>query len=217
MTYTFAVGDIHGCIDPLDRLLARIGAYAPSGTVVFLGDYIDRGPDSRAVLDRLMVGPSASFRWICLMGNHEDMMCGAYDGRSERAWWLDNGGLETEMSFGGRVPAACLDWTAKLPLLHVDERRIYVHAGVSPAFPLDRQSRRDLLWLRFRSDEPEDYGGRHLVHGHTPSKSNPITVGNRTNVDGACVFGGKLICAVFDDAIAGGPIDFIVVPAAGDA
>jgi len=131
-------------------------------------------------------------------------------------WWLDNGGLETEMSFGGRVPATCLDWTAKLPLLHVDEHRIYVHAGVSPAFPLDRQSRRDLLWLRFRSDEPEDYWGRHLVHGHTPSKSNPITVGNRTNIDGACVFGGKLVCAVFDDDIAGAPIDFIEVAATDD-
>ncbi|MGQ3215136.1 MAG: metallophosphoesterase family protein, partial [Shinella sp.] len=204
MTYTFAVGDIHGCIDPLNRLLARIDAYAASGTVVFLGDYIDRGPDSSAVLDRLMAGPSANFRWICLMGNHEDMMCGAYYGRSDRDWWLDNGGLETEMSFGGRVPATCLGWAAKLPLMHVDAHTLFVHAGVSPAFPLDQQGRRDLLWLRFRSDEPEDYWGKHLVHGHTPSKSNPVTVHNRTNIDGACVFGGKLVCAVFDDAIAGG-------------
>jgi len=84
MAYTFAVGDIHGCIDPMNRLLARIEAYAASGTVVFLGDYIDRGPDSSAVLDRLMAGPSANFRWICLMGNHEDMMCGGHDGRSDR-------------------------------------------------------------------------------------------------------------------------------------
>ena len=217
MAYIFAVGDIHGCIDPLNRLLARIEAYAPSGTVVFLGDHVDRGPDSCAVLDRLISGPPAGFEWICLMGNHEDLMCGAYDGRHSRDLWLNNGGLETEMSFGGRIPASYLDWAGNRPLIHIDAQRIFVHAGVSTLFPLERQSRRDLLWLRFSPDESGDYWGRHLVHGHTPSKSNPVTVGNRTNLDAACVFGGKLVCAVFDDAVAGAPIDFIEVAADGDA
>ncbi|WP_439629853.1 metallophosphoesterase family protein [Shinella sp.] len=217
MAYTFAIGDIHGCIDPLNRLLARIEAYASNGTIIFLGDYIDRGPNSSAVLDRLIAGPPTGFDWICLMGNHEDMMCGAYDGRSDRDLWLNNGGLETEMSFGGKVPAEYLDWAARLPLIHVDTHRIFVHAGVLPLFPLDKQSPRDLLWHRFPPDEAGDYWNRHVVHGHTPSKSNPVTIGNRTNVDAACVFGGKLVCAVFDDAIAGAPIDFIEVAATGDA
>jgi len=134
-------------------------------------------------------------------------MAGAYAGRCERKWWIDNGGLETEFSYDGRVPAEDLDWADRLPLMHVDRHRIYVHAGVVPEFPLDKQTPHDLLWLR--THHSADYWGKHLCHGHTASKSNPLTTGNRTNVDSACVFGGKLSCAVFDDDIAGGPLDFM--------
>ncbi|HWT60488.1 MAG TPA: metallophosphoesterase family protein [Rhizobium sp.] len=213
MRYTFAIGDIHGCIDPLDSIIDRIETYVSKGTVVFLGDYIDRGPDSRGVLDRLIAGPSDPWRWICLKGNHEDMMVAAYADSDDRAVWLGNGGLETEISFGGRVLPQHLQWATERPLMHVDRHRIFVHAGVDPAFPLERQTKRDLLWLRFPSGESSDYWGKHLVHGHTPSLSNPATTGNRTNIDSGCVFGGKLSCAVFDDEVAGGPIDFIEVRA----
>ncbi|MGO6677891.1 metallophosphoesterase family protein [Rhizobium leguminosarum] len=213
MRYTFAIGDIHGCIDPLKRMIDRIKAYAAEGTVVFLGDYVDRGPDSKSVLDRIIAGPSDPWRWICLKGNHEDMMVAAYADGQSRAVWLGNGGLETEISYGGRVLPQHLQWAADRPLMHVDRHRIFVHAGVDPAFPLDRQSQDDLLWMRFVAGEPGEYWGKHLVHGHTPSMSNPMTTGNRTNIDSACVFGGKLSCAVFDDDVAGGPIDFIEVRA----
>ncbi|MGO6671438.1 metallophosphoesterase family protein [Rhizobium leguminosarum] len=213
MRYTFAIGDIHGCIDPLKRMIDRIEAYASEGIVVFLGDYVDRGPDSKSVLDRIIAGPSDPWRWICLKGNHEDMMVAAYADGQSRAVWLGNGGLETEISYGGRVLPQHLQWTADRPLMHVDRHRIFVHAGVDPAFPLDRQSQDDLLWMRFVAGEPGEYWGKHLVHGHTPSMSNPMTTGNRTNIDSACVFGGKLSCAVFDDDVAGGPIDFIEVRA----
>jgi len=213
MSYTFAVGDIHGCSEAMERLIAFIEEYAASGTIVFLGDYIDRGSRSDDVLKRLMDGPKPGWNWICLKGNHEDMMCGAYAGRSERSWWLDNGGLDTEMSFGGRVPNDCLAWAQALPAIHVDEHRIFAHAGVSPEFPLDRQSERDLLWLRVPLDYSGDYWGKHLVHGHTPSDKNPKTVGNRTNIDSACVFGGFLTAAVFDDDTPGAPIEFIKVEA----
>ncbi|MBY3035691.1 serine/threonine protein phosphatase [Rhizobium laguerreae] len=213
MRYTFAIGDIHGCIDPLNRMIDRIAAYAPGGTVVFVGDYVDRGPDSKSVLDRIIAGPSEPWRWICLKGNHEDMMVAAYADGQSRAVWLGNGGLETEISYGGRVLPQHLQWAADRPLMHVDRHRIFVHAGVDPAFPLDRQSQDDLLWMRFLAGEPGEYWGKHLVHGHTPSRSNPVTTENRTNIDSGCVFGGKLSCAVFDDEIAGGPIDFIAVRA----
>ncbi|MGO8371504.1 metallophosphoesterase family protein [Rhizobium ruizarguesonis] len=217
MRYTFAIGDIHGCIDPLNRMIDRIAAYAPGGTVVFVGDYVDRGPDSKSVLDRIIAGPSDSWRWICLKGNHEDLMVAAYaDSDSDsRDVWIGSGigGLETEMSYGGRVLPQHLQWAADRPLMHVDRYRIFVHAGVDPEFPLEQQSEHDLLWLRFPSGESSDYWGKHLVHGHTPSLSNPLTTGNRTNIDSGCVFGGKLSCAVFDDDIAGGPIDFIEVRA----
>ncbi|MGR9373362.1 metallophosphoesterase family protein [Rhizobium leguminosarum] len=215
MRYTFAIGDIHGCIDPLNRMIDRVEAYASEGTVVFLGDYVDRGPDSKSVLDRIIAGPSGPWRWFCLKGNHEDLMVAAYADRDSRDVWIGIGigGLETEMSYGGRVLPQHLQWAADLPFMHIDRYRIFVHAGVDPAFPLEQQSEHDLLWLRFPPGESSDYWGKHLVHGHTPSLSNPVTTGNRTNIDSGCVFGGKLSCAVFDDEIAGGPIDFIEVRA----
>ncbi len=208
MSYTFAIGDVHGCLEPLQRLLEMIEAGREGGTVVFVGDYIDRGPDSRGVIAFLRAGPKTeNWRWITFKGNHEDMMAGAYAGRNDRRWWLDNGGLETEFSYGGPLPADDVAWADSLPLMHVDSHRVFVHAGVIPEFPIDKQSPHDLLWLR--SCHSDDYWGRHLCHGHTPSKSNPVTTGNRTNIDSACVFGGSLTAAVFDDEIAGGPLEFL--------
>jgi serine/threonine protein phosphatase 1 len=214
MNFTFAVGDIHGCLEPLREMLNRINACAHAGTVVFLGDYVDRGPDSKGVINLLMNGPgSGSWQWICLMGNHEDMMLRAYGSDEEYIWWLENGGLETELSYGGRVALSHLVWAGELPLMHVDHHRIFVHAGVGPELPLDMQSPNDLLWLRVPDNYSTDYWGKHLCHGHTPSDRNPVTIGNRTNVDSGCVFGGPLSCAVFEDSLAGGPIKFIQVQA----
>jgi serine/threonine protein phosphatase 1 len=213
MSYTFAIGDIHGCIGPMKRMLSRIEAYASQGTVVFLGDYIDRGPDSQAVLETLMGDVAAGWRWVILKGNHEDMMVGAQDGSCDEALWLGNGGMETLRSYGGIIPSTHLAWAASLPLIHQDNHRIFVHAGVREGIYFEDQTARDLMWTRFPADHSGEYWGKHLVHGHTPSPKHPLTIGNRTNVDSACVFGGKLSCAVFDDNIAGGPIDFIAVSA----
>jgi serine/threonine protein phosphatase 1 len=214
MSYTFAIGDIHGCIDPLNRMLDCIEAYASGGTVVFLGDYVDRGPDSRAVIDRLIAGPqSANWHWIALKGNHEDMMVGAHTGQCDESWWLDNGGIETLQSYGGGIPKEHLGWAQSLPLIHTDEHRIFVHAGIRDGAYLEDQTPEDLLWTRVSPDHSGEYWGKHLVHGHTPSASNPKTIGNRTNLDSACVFGGRLSCAVFDDSTPGGPIEFVEVKA----
>jgi serine/threonine protein phosphatase 1 len=213
MSLTFAIGDIHGCIGPMKRLLARIEAFASGGSVVFLGDYIDRGPDSKAVLDTLMGEPPTGWRWVALKGNHEDMMVGAREGRYEEGWWLDNGGLETLASYGRDIPVSHLEWAASLPLLHQDEHRIYVHAGVRDGIYFEDQTPDDLMWTRFPPCVSGEYWGKHLVHGHTPSPENPQTIGNRTNLDSACVFGGSLSCAVFDDGIGGGPIEFMQVRA----
>jgi serine/threonine protein phosphatase 1 len=211
MSLTFAVGDVHGCFTQLEEMIRRIDSFGP-GTVVFLGDYIDRGPDSCAVIDRLMVGPRASnSKWIALKGNHEDMMVGALDGSYDESWWLDNGGLETLASYRNDIPTAHLAWVASLPLIHQDEHRIFVHAGVKNGVYFEDQTADDLMWTRFPAGYSGEYWGKHLVHGHTPSLKNPQTIGNRTNLDSACVFGGRLSCAVFDDGIAGGPIEFIEV------
>lgn len=211
--YTFAIGDVHGCLLQLDKMLLAIEAYAPSGTVVFLGDYVDRGPDSKGVIDRLMAGPKEGWGWTTLCGNHEEMLTLAYQGRCSFEWWRGNGGRETEISYGGSVSPEHRMWLEDLPMIYCDDHRIFVHAGFDEDKLESEQSADDLLWKRVPPDYSGQYHGKHLVHGHTPSRNNPETIGNRTNVDSGCVFRGKLSCAVFDDNKAGGPIDFIEVTA----
>ena len=133
------------------------------------------------------------------------------DGGAEMAVWLENGGYETLESFDGKVPDTVMDWCANLPVIHVDAHRIFVHAGVDEALPLDGQRERDLIWTRYRGNETGYFWGRHLCHGHTPVAGNPMTIDNRTNIDAGCVFGGELACAVFDDEKPEGPIRFLRV------
>ena len=211
--YTFAIGDIHGCLLQLNKMLLAIETYAAGGTVIFLGDYIDRGPDSKGVIERLMAGPKEGWGWTTLRGNHEEMLQLAYRDVRHLGWWRGNGGTETEMSYGGSVSPEHVMWLEALPMIHVDQHRIYVHAGLDEELPLEQQDTDALLWKRVPPHYSGTYHGKHLVHGHTPSDRNPQTIGNRTNVDSACVFGGKLSCAVFNDDVAGGPIDFIEVKA----
>ncbi|MFB9952240.1 metallophosphoesterase family protein [Rhizobium puerariae] len=214
MGFTFAIGDIHGCLRELEVMLARVEDLAPAGHVVFVGDYIDRGPDSKGVIDLVMAGPKRQgWRWTALKGNHEDMMVGAHHGGFDADVWKENGGQRALQSFGGHVPDQVLRWCAELPLIHVDEHRIFVHAGVDETMPLYGQRERDLIWKRFPADYTADFWGHHLCHGHTPVPGNPRTVGNRTNIDSGCVFGDALSCAVFDDDKPGGPVRFLRVPA----
>ncbi|ABR63499.1 serine/threonine protein phosphatase [Sinorhizobium medicae] len=213
---TFAVGDIHGCLAQLETLLASIESIAAGGRVIFLGDLVDRGPDSRGVVERIMAGPrTTGWKWITLKGNHEAMLVAARKGRPEMSLWLINGGEETMASYGGAIPLSHLVWMAELPSIIIERHRIFVHAGVDENIPLDEQGDDILLWMRTDPNYSGTYWGRHVCHGHTPSRSNPRTVGNRTNVDSGAVFGGMLSCAVFDDDRAGGPIDFLVTDGYG--
>lgn len=213
MSYTFAIGDIHGCLEPLKNLLAIIERSRPDGgKVVFLGDYVDRGQNSKGVVDLIISGPiKRGWAWVALKGNHEDMMVGAIDGTYEAQWWIGNGGAQTITSYGGHPDAAHVEWMRSLPLKHEDDHRIYVHADIDETVPLQEQTEKTMLWNRKPPHYSGEYWGKHLVHGHTPSMQNPVTVGNRTNVDSAAVFGGKLSCAVFDDGVPGGPIEIISV------
>lgn len=213
MSYTFAIGDIHGCRAQLLQLLSVIEFSATGGRIVFLGDYVDRGPDSRGVVERLMAGPQKSgWEWVTLKGNHEAMMVGALRDNRDVELWLANGGAETRQSYDGDVPREVLGWMASLPPILIDRHRIFVHAGVDREVPLDRQSLRTLLWSRPVSGDNGPYWDRHLCHGHTPTEENPVTIGNRTNIDSGCVFGGMLTAAVFDDNLPGAPIRFLTIP-----
>lgn len=209
MTRTYALSDIHGCLDKLTRLVARCRADAKDSEprFVFLGDYIDRGPDSRGVLEFIMAmqarNPDAV---ICLAGNHEDMALNAIDDPAQTDQWVTrNNGDKALASYGvtrpSELPTAHVEWMRALKTHHDDGRRFFVHAGIDPSRPLDRQSRHDMLWMRepFLSD-PRDFG-RFVVHGHTPQKGGkPDLRSNRVNIDTAAVLGGPLTAAVFDDS-----------------
>ncbi|TIX28821.1 metallophosphoesterase family protein [Mesorhizobium sp.] len=212
MSRTYVIADLHGRIDILNAALERVEADASGGTVVFTGDYVDRGPASRQVLERLMAGPQKpGWKWICLKGNHEDMMVGALRGKYEMPWWLGNGGWETLQSFNRSVPEETILWLAWLPLSYVDKYRIYVHAGVDPSEPMVSQVEEKLLWSRVGKNKDYRHPEGFVIHGHTPFDDGPIILSGRMNLDTAAYWTGRLVVAVFDDALSGCPIDQMVI------
>jgi serine/threonine protein phosphatase 1 len=201
---TFAIGDVHGCLAKLNALLAKCVSFAngrPS-QFIFLGDYIDRGPDSAGVVQTIMdiqgADPSGV---VALSGNHEELLRDAhkYDAVAE---WLMNGGSATLRSYGvaapSLIPGNHLSWLERLPDHHDDGQRFFVHAGIRPGVPLNQQSRDDLLWIRepFLSSSVDH--GRLIVHGHTPLRDEqPDFRSNRINLDTGAIFGRPLSAAVF--------------------
>lgn len=203
---TYAVGDVHGCFEQLQRLLelCEKDAASDKASFIFLGDYIDRGPDSRGVID-FLIGLQ---KWspdtiVCLRGNHEDLLLAALEGADAELHWLANGADATLHSYrascAAELPTTHIEWIRSLPLSHDDGQRFFVHAGVHPDRALNHQRSRDLLWIR----EPflsscKDFG-RFIVHGHTPVKSGrPDLHPNRLNLDTGAVYGRPLSAAVFD-------------------
>ncbi len=207
MPLTYAIGDIHGSLPKLRRLIARCEEHAEgrSMTFVFLGDYIDRGPQSAGVV-RYLISLQSRLpgRVIALKGNHEAMALDAVDGTMAEALWLTQGGAATLASYRvGTVrdlPRRHLDWMRALPLSCDDGSRFFVHAGIDPEKPLDAQEDRDLIWIRERFLADSRDFGRLVVHGHTPLATDaPDLHCNRLNLDTAAVFGGPLTAAVFVD------------------
>ena len=207
MALTYAVGDIHGSLDKMQALVAACRQHADGRPMqfVFLGDYIDRGPDSAGVVRAMVeLQDELQDRLVALMGNHEAWVLALLDGTASTSVWLRNGGVQTLLSYGvrdaGDLPPAHLEWMRSLRLSYDDGRRLFVHAGINPDTPLDAQDEHDLLWIRepFLTDG-RDYG-RLIVHGHTPLETaTPELRSNRLNLDTAAVFGGPLTAAVFDD------------------
>jgi serine/threonine protein phosphatase 1 len=214
---TFAVGDIHGCLDKLHRVVAACEARAGGrpARYVFLGDYVDRGPDSRGVIEFLIERQRAQpGSVVCLMGNHEQMAIAAHDSVRAIPLWLANSGgatLNNYQDSGGRILPEHLEWLRALPLCHDDGLRFFVHAGVDLAIPLDRQAPEAMLWIRepFLTDCDFVDCGRFIVHGHTPQVGGkPDLRRHRVNLDTAAVIGGPLTAAVFDDTRAE-PLGFL--------
>jgi serine/threonine protein phosphatase 1 len=205
---TFAIGDIHGCLKKLLRLVRACEVYAAGrpARYVFLGDYIDRGPHSRGVVEFLMrrqrAQPDAI---VCLKGNHEQLAIMAHDDPRAMPLWLQNSAAATQRSYwrsGGWIPEPHLSWLRALPLCHDDGLRFYVHAGIDLDVALDQQSAATMLWMRepFLTDCDKVDCGRFIVHGHTPQMSGtPELCKRRVNLDTAAVVGGPLTAAAFDD------------------
>ena len=188
----YAIGDIHGCLDPLRRLMEKI-RLSEADELVFIGDYIDRGPDSKGVIDYLL---TLRGRYTFLMGNHERMFLDFLKGK-DRFLFLYNGGTETLESYGGvgKIPAAHLDFLNRLLLYYETDDHLFVHGGIRPGIPIQEQDSKDLLWIR---EEFYAYPGRYpktVVFGHTPMRE-VLMESDRIGIDTACVYGNKLTCLI---------------------
>jgi serine/threonine protein phosphatase 1 len=220
----YVIPDIHGHADELNRVLDLIERDGgPDAEVIFLGDYIDRGPDSRAVLDLLSNGVDSGKNWTCLKGNHDRMMefffadpmrmdpqfLPGYD------WFHPKlGGIATLASYGIEVtpktshlelrkladtlvPDRHISFVRDLKLTHIHGDLLFVHAGIRPGVALEDQQEQDLVWIRqefHRATEPHPF---LIVHGHTVV-DQPTHYGNRVNLDAGAAFGRPLSVAVFE-------------------
>lgn len=224
----YAIGDVHGCLESLTNMFSAIDRVVqPEDKIVFVGDYIDRGPDSAGVvqllIDRSKADPS---RYVFLKGNHEDMFLGAlasakqhntdpknyrYDADIEL--FMSNGGLQTIRSYqrmvgddsnvsnyqiNGIIPETHMQFYNNLKLMAQFGRYVFVHAGIDPTLSLQDQHENVLIWSRQTVGYKGKYkGGCFVVHGHTPKDKILITE-NTADIDTGAVFGGVLTCMVID-------------------
>lgn len=224
----YAIGDIHGCLEALGALHRLVAADlvarpVAEPTLVHLGDYIDRGPDSAGVLERLLT-PSRlpPCPVVNLTGNHEALLAGALRGKTAYALsWLRNGGDATLASWGidareeepeperwdRLIPAPHRALLAGLQLSHAIDGYLFVHAGVRPDRPLSMSGADDLLWIREPFLSWTGRLERVVVHGHTPEAA-PSVRPHRIGIDTGAVFGGRLTCAVLE----GNSVSFLSVP-----
>jgi serine/threonine protein phosphatase 1 len=215
MSLTYVVPDIHGRDDLLARALAEIAVHSrgEASVLVTIGDYVDKGPESRQVVERLLRGVDGP-NFVALKGNHDAMMIEALRDPAKMAPWLEKGGDAALASYGGdpgAVPQSHIVWLDQLRLMHIDAHRVYVHAGLDLDAPLDRQHETTLLWKRYPKGSSKGYGSLHIVHGHDSFSGGPLLYEGRTNLDTLAWRTGRLTVGIFEDDRPGGPVDFIVV------
>lgn len=216
-TRVYVVGDIHGRSDLLEELLGMISAHAdawpgPRNRLVFLGDYVDRGPDSHDVVECLLHKLPAGMEADFLMGNHERLMLDAWADSEKHPLWIANGGKSTEMSYiraaylrgeseprepatEGLVPPRHWMFFEHLKLHVRFGDYLFVHAGIRPGIPIERQTEADLLWIRQPFLDFEGDHGAIVVHGHTPAE-RPEERKNRIGIDTGAAQTGRLTALV---------------------
>ncbi len=224
----YAIGDIHGRADLLAELHWRILADAAERpprrrSVVYLGDYVDRGPDSRAVIALLLESPLDGFEATHLIGNHEEFLLRFLEDESASDAWLPNGGdatlasygvdpwmraadggaaLEMQRAFQRRLPARHLAFLRGLSLSHQLGSYYFVHAGIRPGTALDAQRREDMLWIREPFLDSKADHGAVVVHGHS-IRRRPERRDNRIGIDTGAYASGTLTALVLEPAEGG--------------
>ena len=196
----FIVGDIHGCLDMLKRLMDKIDWRPDEDRLVFLGDYVDRGADSRGVVDFILEISKTSPLVQCLMGNHENILLDFLN-TGEPRMLIINGGMPTLESYrivnkkgdDPLVPPDHMAFFQNLPLYIELDSYYVVHAGFRPGVEIEKQSLEDLTWIR----EPfifSDYDfGKTVIFGHTPL-AEPLVMDNKIGLDTGAVYGNRLTC-----------------------
>jgi diadenosine tetraphosphatase ApaH/serine/threonine PP2A family protein phosphatase len=217
----YAIGDIHGRADLVEEQFARIDEHLRRHLIahplhVFLGDYIDRGNDSRRVID-LLIERGRLHHVVFLKGNHETFLCRFLDDPRSFEYWRRLGGAETLRSYGLHPQATANDKVLKqlsealsqrLPSSHKAFLSglqtsfscggfFFAHAGVKPGVPLDQQTEEDLLWIREEFLFHEGEFGKVVVHGHTPVQEPEIRR-NRINIDTGAYASGRLTCLLLE-------------------
>lgn len=215
-TVVYAIGDVHGCYDELRTLEQKIEAdalqFRGRKIIIMLGDYVDRGPNSRRVVEHLMAPPPEGFMRVCLAGNHEVAMLAYLDGHLSLEPWLRVGGRETLFSYGidpdrlgdlygsseevderirEAVPATHVAFMRTLPVMICSERFLFVHAGIRPGIALEAQDEADLLNIRSEFLAAAHRLDRWVVHGHT-IVDVPTLDGRRLGIDTGAFQSGRL-------------------------
>lgn len=198
----YAIGDLHGHSTHLKALLAKLD---PGVQKVFLGDYIDRGPDSKGVIE--LVQAEQAKGAIALKGNHEDLCIRAHKNDPSYAdSWILNGGVETLRSFGVlakehvAIPKPTLDWMEALPLFYETDEFFFVHAGAYPGSALEASKKNEevCLWIRDKFIDSDWDWGKVVVFGHTPNR-DPILQKNKIGIDTGVFFTGVLTAVLLPD------------------
>lgn len=203
MNKIFTIGDIHGCLEKLEKLLSRIDIDSQNDTLIFIGDYIDRGRFGKEVIDYVLHLKNKYKKLVCLLGNHENMFLNYLEGVDE-GMYLTNGGVNTLHAYKillsddikkrkSRLPADHQIFLKSLLSYYETEDYIFVHAGLKPGVPLAEQKIDDLLWIRREFIETENDFGKIVIFGHTPFEV-PLIENNKIGIDTGAAYGGKLTC-----------------------
>jgi serine/threonine protein phosphatase 1 len=203
----FAIGDIHGCMDKLNTMMEKIDINFEKDTLVFLGDYIDRGPSSFEVVSFLITLKKKHENIIFLKGNHEEMLENYLAG-IDRFTYLSNGGQQTIDSYMKRecisgkelIPEDHIEFFKRLDLFYQTDKYIFVHAGLREKIILQDQLQDDLLWIRQKFIKSNYDFGKRVIFGHTPL-AEPLVQPNKIGIDTGAVYGNRLTCVKLPDVV----------------